>query len=266
MTVSSLTLVTPVDARPSERPRASYERHRDALFAPAAADLVDRAAIAAAVARALADGALAADDLPAPSTTGGVLLLANDRVLQGEIERQGEFNQAGLKALSALSSHFLGEAGFRTPEQVETFGKLVEHGSIRPEEEVSVLPKAGAIGHPYLKKIFFKPPQERRGTMTETELETIAQTWSEHCKHKTLTGVIEMGGERIDNLLKSTIVKATDTVNAPWCLSVFKDNAGVIAFDEKWALTFKVETHNHPSAIDPYGGANTGLGGVIRRE
>ncbi len=99
---------------------------------------------------------------------------------------------------------------------------------------------------------------------TDVELETVAQTWSEHCKHKTLTGVIEMGGERIVNLLKTTIVKATEAIAAPWCLSVFKDNAGVIAFDDKWALTFKVETHNHPSALEPYGGAGTGIGGVLR--
>ena len=99
---------------------------------------------------------------------------------------------------------------------------------------------------------------------TDAELETIAQTWSEHCKHKTLTGVIEFGSEKIDNLLKSTIVKATEFINAPWCLSVFKDNAGVIAFDDEWALTFKVETHNHPSALEPYGGAGTGIGGVLR--
>ncbi|NUN49407.1 MAG: phosphoribosylformylglycinamidine synthase subunit PurL, partial [Candidatus Brocadiae bacterium] len=105
--------------------------------------------------------------------------------------------------------------------------------------------------------------KERRDP-TDAELETVAQTWSEHCKHKTLTGVIEMDGERIVNLLKSTIGKATETIAAPWCLSVFKDNAGVIAFDDTWALTFKVETHNHPSALEPYGGAGTGMGGVLR--
>ena len=99
---------------------------------------------------------------------------------------------------------------------------------------------------------------------TDAELETIAQTWSEHCKHKTLTGEIEIGGATIRNLLRSTIAKATATIAAPWCLSVFKDNAGVIAFDDKWALTFKVETHNHPSALEPYGGAGTGIGGVLR--
>jgi phosphoribosylformylglycinamidine synthase len=95
---------------------------------------------------------------------------------------------------------------------------------------------------------------------TDVELETIAQTWSEHCKHKTLTGRVG----RYASLLKETIFAATRDLAKPWCLSVFTDNAGVIRFDERWALAVKVETHNHPSAIDPYGGANTGLGGVIR--
>lgn len=99
---------------------------------------------------------------------------------------------------------------------------------------------------------------------TDCELATVAQTWSEHCKHKTFTGRIDYNGERIDNLLKETIKKCTETLDREWCISVFKDNAGVIAFDEKTAICFKVETHNHPSAIEPYGGANTGLGGVIR--
>ncbi|MBE7462454.1 MAG: phosphoribosylformylglycinamidine synthase subunit PurL [Planctomycetes bacterium] len=104
---------------------------------------------------------------------------------------------------------------------------------------------------------------------TDVELETIAQTWSEHCRHKTLKGCVEFTGpggqkKRYENLLKETIVHATETVNHPACLSVFKDNAGVVAFDEQWAVTFKVETHNHPSAIEPYGGAGTGIGGVIR--
>ncbi len=104
---------------------------------------------------------------------------------------------------------------------------------------------------------------------SDAELESLAQTWSEHCKHKTLTGAInyrEAGGkpERIDNLLKQTVFRVTQELAKPWCLSVFRDNAGVVAFDDKWAVCFKVETHNHPSAIEPYGGAGTGIGGVIR--
>ncbi len=108
---------------------------------------------------------------------------------------------------------------------------------------------------------------------TDVELESIAQTWSEHCSHKTLKGRIEFTGEggprRYDNLLKETIFAATQEIRRrlgpdDWCVSVFEDNAGVVRFDERFHVCFKVETHNHPSAIEPYGGANTGLGGVIR--
>jgi phosphoribosylformylglycinamidine synthase len=104
---------------------------------------------------------------------------------------------------------------------------------------------------------------------TDAELETIAQTWSEHCSHKTLKGRIDFSGRRIDNLLKETIFGATHEIRRrlgadDWCVSVFEDNAGVVRFDDHYNVCFKVETHNHPSAIEPYGGANTGLGGVIR--
>jgi len=108
---------------------------------------------------------------------------------------------------------------------------------------------------------------------TDIEIETLAQTWSEHCSHKTLTGPVtyrdERGQRHFENLLKETIFAATDQLRkswgeADWCVSVFRDNAGVIAFDELYDIVFKVETHNHPSAIEPYGGANTGIGGVIR--
>ncbi|MBI3333606.1 MAG: phosphoribosylformylglycinamidine synthase subunit PurL, partial [Candidatus Omnitrophica bacterium] len=68
----------------------------------------------------------------------------------------------------------------------------------------------------------------------------------------------------IQNLLKETIMRATEELNRPWCLSVFEDNSGVIEFDDRFAVCFKVETHNHPSALEPFGGASTGVGGVIR--
>jgi len=99
---------------------------------------------------------------------------------------------------------------------------------------------------------------------TDIELETIAQTWSEHCVHKTFRGPVDFDGEKIANLLKETIVRATREIDKPWCISVFEDNAGIIEFDERYGVCFKVETHNHPSAIEPYGGAGTGTGGVIR--
>jgi phosphoribosylformylglycinamidine synthase len=108
---------------------------------------------------------------------------------------------------------------------------------------------------------------------TDVELESIAQTWSEHCSHKTLKGKIEFTGaggpRRYDNLLKETIFAATQEIRKrlgadDWCVSVFEDNAGVVRFDDRYNACFKVETHNRPSAIEPYGGASTGIGGVIR--
>ncbi|MEN6557495.1 MAG: phosphoribosylformylglycinamidine synthase subunit PurL [Thermoguttaceae bacterium] len=108
---------------------------------------------------------------------------------------------------------------------------------------------------------------------TDVELETVAQTWSEHCSHKTLAGRIryrdEHGEQVFQNMLKETIFAATQTIRKKagpqdWCVSVFSDNAGVIRFDDQYNVCFKVETHNHPSALEPYGGANTGIGGVIR--
>ena len=108
---------------------------------------------------------------------------------------------------------------------------------------------------------------------TDIELESVAQTWSEHCSHKTLAGRIDYRGpegeRHYENMLKETIFAATQEIRRElgdndWCVSVFVDNAGVIRFDEKYNVCFKVETHNHPSALEPYGGANTGIGGVIR--
>lgn len=110
---------------------------------------------------------------------------------------------------------------------------------------------------------------------TDCELETIAQTWSEHCSHKTLKGTIRLvdpitGQQRTyTNLLKETIFAATAEIrrrlgSEDWCVSVFEDNAGIVQWEPRYHICFKVETHNHPSAIEPYGGANTGIGGVIR--
>ncbi|MEM4475163.1 MAG: phosphoribosylformylglycinamidine synthase subunit PurL, partial [Fervidicoccaceae archaeon] len=107
---------------------------------------------------------------------------------------------------------------------------------------------------------------ERGRDPTDVELHTLAQTWSEHCRHKTFRGVIvdESGRVVAEDMLKSYIARATEEIGAPWVLSFLKDNAGIIEFVDGYALAVKVETHNHPSAVDPFGGAATGVGGVIR--
>jgi len=100
---------------------------------------------------------------------------------------------------------------------------------------------------------------------TDVELQTLGQTWSEHCFHKTFKGTITTPeGKKINSLLKTYIAKATRELNKPWCISVFEDNAGIVHFEGETAIAAKVETHNHPSAIEPFGGAATGTGGVIR--
>ncbi len=125
---------------------------------------------------------------------------------------------------------------------------------------------------------------------TDIELETFAQTWSEHCVHKTLKSTVtytgpaaeaqqhltrphhtlnDDGSVTIQNLLKATVAAATFKLReepdiAPWLVSVFDDNAGIIKLDDTHGIAIKVETHNHPSALEPYGGAATGAGGCIR--
>ncbi|MBM4329934.1 MAG: phosphoribosylformylglycinamidine synthase subunit PurL [Deltaproteobacteria bacterium] len=110
--------------------------------------------------------------------------------------------------------------------------------------------------------------------LTDCELEALAQTWSEHCKHKIFNGLIEYQDEegkvlRIDSLFDTYIKRSTEEIRQAmgekdWCVSVFKDNAGIMRFNEDWNIVFKVETHNSPSALDPYGGALTGIVGVNR--
>ena len=115
------------------------------------------------------------------------------------------------------------------------------------------------------------------GAPTDVELECLAQTWSEHCKHKIFNATIdyrEQGAEpETIHSLFSTYIQGTTTAvdrqvrkrgEASWLISVFHDNAGVVTFDEEIHLVYKVETHNSPSALDPYGGAITGIVGVNR--
>ncbi len=110
--------------------------------------------------------------------------------------------------------------------------------------------------------------------ITDVELECLAQTWSEHCKHKIFSSIIDYEDENgihstTDSLFGSCIKRATKEIREAlgeddWCLSVFVDNAGIIRFNDDYNLVFKVETHNSPSALDPYGGALTGIVGVNR--
>ncbi len=99
---------------------------------------------------------------------------------------------------------------------------------------------------------------------TDVELETLAQTWSEHCAHKTFRAhVVADDGEDRPPLI-AMLRQSTDAIDAPFVRSAFVGNAGIIGFRDDVTLALKAETHNHPSAVEPFGGANTGVGGVIR--
>lgn len=109
--------------------------------------------------------------------------------------------------------------------------------------------------------------------ITDVELEALAQTWSEHCKHKIFNATIDYEDEngkkeQIKSLFKTYIKASTEKIRKrrkdDFLVSVFVDNAGVITFNKNWNAVFKVETHNSPSALDPYGGALTGIVGVNR--
>jgi phosphoribosylformylglycinamidine synthase len=106
--------------------------------------------------------------------------------------------------------------------------------------------------------------QKEGRSATDVELYTFSQVWSEHCFHKTFKAKIKFGDEEIEGLFKTFIERATRELNKDWCLRVFEDNAGIIEFDDEFAIAVKVETHNHPTALDPFSGAHTGVGGVYR--
>lgn len=123
-----------------------------------------------------------------------------------------------------------------------------------------------------MKKIRSYFEKEKR-ECTDVELEAIAQSWSEHCVHKTFKANITIDKnadiasnypEKVEGILKTYIKKATDELAKTWVVSSFVDNAGIIELDDEYEVSFKVETHNHPSSLEPFGGANTGVGGVIR--
>ena len=145
------------------------------------------------------------------------------------------------------------------------------------DEELKIIGKQGiansngtrrgplALDLTYMKTIQIYFMQESRNP-TDVELESIAQTWSEHCKHTIFVDPID---DIKDGLFRTFIKGATDRIRKEkgiedFCVSVFTDNSGAIIFDENYLITHKVETHNSPSALDPFGGAITGIVGVNR--
>jgi phosphoribosylformylglycinamidine synthase len=98
--------------------------------------------------------------------------------------------------------------------------------------------------------------------LSDMELETFGVAWSQHCDHKTFKSRLVIDGVEKDPLY--TRLKRTAEKYSVGVISAFVDNSGVVDFYDGYAICGKVETHNSPSALEPYGGAATGTGGVFR--
>jgi phosphoribosylformylglycinamidine synthase len=166
--------------------------------------------------------------------------------------------------------------------QTYTLGPLqpafVPHA--QPSDQVDIVSLHGlddqALSRLSVERVLFLSLQEMKTIQaefdrlgrapTDVELETLAQTWSEHCQHKAFKADIHFKTSEVSipGLLNTYIRAATERLEPDWVLSAFVDNAGIIDFDDEHEISFKLETHNHPSALEPFGGANTGIGGVIR--
>src|SRR3989344_5671252 len=108
--------------------------------------------------------------------------------------------------------------------------------------------------------------KKQKRSPTDIELESLAQAWSEHCKHTIFADPLD---EVKEGIYRRYIKGATEKIRKAkgkkdFCVSVFKDNSGAIAFDDKYLITHKVETHNSPSGLDPFGGSVTAIVGVNR--
>jgi phosphoribosylformylglycinamidine synthase len=219
-------------------------------------------------------------------------------LLSGPIDRAGAENIARKLLANELIQRFtvMDRAEFTAAGGIKPFAAKVVNNAVAqvteinlhvPDAELIRISRDGVLALTLAEMVLIRDYLARPETIasrkqmglgekiTDVELEVLAQTWSEHCKHKIFSGDIayedaETGEKsQINNLFDTYIRQPTAEIRAnmgqdDWCLSVFKDNAGVIRFNSDWNVVFKAETHNSPSALDPYGGALTGIVGVNR--
>ncbi len=198
-------------------------------------------------------------------------LLANDLIETWQVVSREEWERApGIPAQSRKVTvpHVPEVREVELPEEAESLLRLSD------EKLLSLTLEEMRAVQAYFADAERRSEREKLGLphgCTDVEIEMIAQTWSEHCKHKIFAADVEYRDEKgetriIHSLFKTFVKAATDEVRprTPWLKSVFTDNAGIIAFCEGWDMAMKAETHNSPSALDPYGGAMTGIVGVNR--
>lgn len=192
------------------------------------------------------------------------------RLSASQFVPQSELLAKQLLANPVIHHWTIGDITPSFPQETESSGtvEIISIRNLTDNELLSVSrDRRAALDLTEMKAIQNYFIKEQRDP-TDVEFETIAQTWSEHCGHKTFKAKVDVespnGNYQIDSIIKTYLKSATDKINAPWVISAFVDNAGIIDFDDEYEISFKAETHNHPSAIEPFGGANTGVGGVIR--
>ena len=236
-----------------------------------------------------------ADTIGRPLASGETVYTSTQYAIQGELTRE----QVGSICRRLLANELIQRWNIVSDDEVAKLGvtgllslPVVHLGEVPPAQEYDLnvddatlmaisargvlaldLREMRAISD-YYKKDSVRTERARIGlplNPTDAELESLAQTWSEHCKHKIFNALIRYTDENgvtnvIDSLFNTYIRRSTDEIagRVDWLLSVFHDNAGVIKFDDDWSLVMKAETHNTPSALDPYGGAITGIVGVNR--
>jgi phosphoribosylformylglycinamidine synthase II len=201
-------------------------------------------------------------------------LLANDLIQRHEIIEGRTWNPA--RATAPYVPRVTGEERIGT-EEIDLDRPDEALIRISQERVLALTLEEMRILRDYLKNDSILARRKAVGLgarITDAELECLAQTWSEHCKHKIFNARIAYDDgtgriSEIDSLFNTCIKQSTREIRErmgadDWCLSVFSDNAGIIRFNDDWNLVFKVETHNSPSALDPYGGALTGIVGVNR--
>ncbi|MDZ4861000.1 MAG: AIR synthase-related protein [Candidatus Hydrogenedentes bacterium] len=199
-------------------------------------------------------------------------LLANDLIQRWVVRSKTEMTESGRDGLLGLPI-----VTERSSSEVQAIRLDIPSDALVSLSRDRML--ALDLGEMLAIQTYYRKPdvRERRASdglpldPTDIELEILAQTWSEHCKHKIFNAEIEYTDESgttrlIDGLFKNYVKATTDEVakRVDWLVSVFHDNAGIIKFDEHWNFALKAETHNSPSALDPYGGAITGIVGVNR--
>jgi len=205
-------------------------------------------------------------ELTPPSVAKLATILANPLVNRVHTKTRHEYGKRGMDPVAPfVSLHEL-----PTAESIDLdlddaeLSRLGKEGIIDPLTGVRRGPLALDLHQLHAIRDYFRGLERRP---TDVELESLAQTWSEHCKHTIFASAID--DDVPDGLYKTCIQAATNKIRKEKgkrdiCVTVFTDNSGAIIFDDKFLVTHKVETHNSPSALDPFGGALTGIVGVNR--